>query len=59
MATTIQHPDLGEVNGQTAEGVVQFLGLQYASLKDRFASPELRTDYTSKTVDATKFGQVL
>ncbi|KAK3686804.1 hypothetical protein LTR37_019437 [Vermiconidia calcicola] len=63
MATTkILHPTVGPINGSTAkEGVVQFLGLQYATLADRFAPPAMR-EYgeQNETIEATKLGpQVL
>ena len=58
---TIAHPTIGPVTGSTAkEGVVQFLGLQYATLVDRFAPPALK-DYgkQNETMEATKLGCVL
>lgn len=58
MATSFKHTSLGEVKGNVVDGTAQFLGLQYASLKDRFAPPQLVTDYGSKSIDATKYGQV-
>jgi carboxylesterase type B len=57
MATTFKHTDLGEVKGNIRGGTAQFLGLQYASLEDRFAPPQLRTKYGA-SIDASKFGQV-
>ncbi|KAF2442415.1 alpha/beta-hydrolase [Karstenula rhodostoma CBS 690.94] len=56
MTTTYKHKDLGEVKGNSNDGVVQFLGLKYASLENRFAAPSLVTDYGSGHTDATKFG---
>ncbi|PVI02247.1 carboxylesteras-like protein [Periconia macrospinosa] len=57
MATTFKHPDLGEVKAKPVDGALQFLGLKYASLQDRFAAPQLYTNYNSSTsIDATKFG---
>lgn len=56
MATTLQHAELGEIRGNTVDGVVQFLGLKYATLKDRLASPELLDSYGPGPTDATKFG---
>ena len=54
---TYSHPGMGEVKGTSAkEGVRQFLGLQYATLKDRFAAPELRQYAASAVIGATKLG---
>jgi hypothetical protein len=52
------HPSIGRLKGNTAkEGVLQFLGLQYATLTDRFAPAKMK-EYSnqSETVDATKIG---
>ncbi|KAJ4296317.1 hypothetical protein N0V90_006362 [Kalmusia sp. IMI 367209] len=56
MTTTFKHQDLGDVKGNAKDGVVQFLGLKYASLEDRFASPSLVTEYGSGVIDASKYG---
>lgn len=62
--TTTKHPLIGEVKGivrtdesvEPHQGVRQYLGIQYATLKDRFAPAVLR-EYGGKTgVDATKIG---
>lgn len=58
MSTTLQHPDLGKLKGLTGDGTVQFRGLKYATLEDRFAAPELCTEYDSEPTDATTYGQV-
>ncbi|CAK7222510.1 hypothetical protein SEUCBS140593_004923 [Sporothrix eucalyptigena] len=55
MSNTLHHPLLGTVRGRVGVGVVQFLGLQYATLKDRLADPELKTTYGGET-DATRLG---
>jgi len=57
MATSFKHADLGELKGIVGGGTAQFLGLQYASLENRFAPPQLKTKYGA-TIDASKFGQV-
>lgn len=49
----LQHPDLGTFNGRSGDGVEQFFGIQYATLKDRLSEPVVRTKYDSE-VDATK-----
>jgi carboxylesterase type B len=54
--STLEHPSLGQVKGlRDADGVEQFLGIQYATLKDRLAEPVIRTDYTGG-IDATQHG---
>ncbi|KAK0386865.1 hypothetical protein NLU13_5178 [Sarocladium strictum] len=57
MATVLNHPRLGEVLGapHESEEVVQYLGIQYATLGHRFASAEVKTEYGGK-VDATSWG---
>jgi carboxylesterase type B len=56
MSATLEHEHLGELRGKTVESAVQFLGLKYASIKDRLAAPQLVDSYASGTTDATKFG---
>ncbi|KAF2281350.1 carboxylesteras-like protein [Westerdykella ornata] len=56
MATTLEHPELGQLKGISVAGTTQFRGLQYASLKNRFAPPELVTTYGAGPTDATKYG---
>ena len=55
MGETFKHPEIGEVKYATKEGVQQFLGIQYATIKDRFAPAVLR-EYNGEGVDATKIG---
>ncbi|RBQ72556.1 hypothetical protein FVER14953_13281 [Fusarium verticillioides] len=57
MAFTLNHTRLGDVQGLKlhGQGVVQYLGIQYATLAHRFAGPELKTDYGGK-IDATRRG---
>lgn len=56
MSATLDHPEFGQVTGTAVDGTVQFLGLKYASLENRFAPPQLVTSYGSVPVDATKYG---
>lgn len=49
------HPELGEIQGLKANGIIQFLGIQYATLKDRLSEPVLRTDYP-ENIDARHYG---
>lgn len=60
MAATISHTSLGEIRGKVGDGVVQYLGLKYATLKNRFAEPEVVTAATGPSsqgpIDATTLG---
>lgn len=58
MSATLKHEHLGELKGKTVDDAVQFLGLKYASIKDRLAAPQLVDSYGSGAIDATKFGYV-
>ncbi|KAF2144753.1 uncharacterized protein K452DRAFT_285078 [Aplosporella prunicola CBS 121167] len=56
---TIHHPHLGTIHGTADDdGVIRFLGLQYATLKDRLAAPELVVSGSGGAgeIDARKFG---
>ncbi len=55
---TLQHPDLGEVKGNAGDGVEQYLGIPFATLKDRLSPPELKTHYDG-VIEATRFGSVM
>jgi carboxylesterase type B len=56
MSAILEHDDLGTLKGATVDGTVQFRGLQYATLKNRFAPPELVTKYASSPQDARRYG---
>ncbi|CAO2656511.1 Nn.00g053140.m01.CDS01 [Neocucurbitaria sp. VM-36] len=56
MSTTLKHPNLGELKGNVDDGTVQFLGLKYAKLQDRFATAEIIDNYGSGAIDASKYG---
>jgi hypothetical protein len=57
MTTAFKHQILGEIHGVQGDGIMQFLGIKYASLKDRFAKSELLNyDSGSRGLDATKLG---
>jgi carboxylesterase type B len=58
MSVTFKHAPLGDLKGNSVDGAVQFLGLKYASLKNRFAPAELIESYGGGA-DATKFGSVV
>lgn len=55
-SVTLEHGVIGTINGiRRAEGVDQFLGIQYANLADRFARGTLVETYTTP-VDGTAQG---
>jgi hypothetical protein len=56
MSTSLQHSELGELKGNIIDGVAQFLGLKYATLKNRLATAELLSNYGQEPTDATKYG---
>lgn len=58
MADVFKHPILGELKPKNANGVKQFLGLKYASIKNRLAVPELYTPAGPGIIDATQHGHV-
>lgn len=51
----IQHPSIGDIEGLDGDGVYQFLGVQYATVKDRLAESQVKTAYEGP-VDATRHG---
>lgn len=58
MAASIKHTKLGEVQGNIKSGTAQFLGLKYATLKNRLATAEIAQNDGTGVIDATKFGYV-
>lgn len=56
MTTTLRTISLGEIRGKVADGVVQYLGIKYASLKNRLADAELIEKREGDVLDATKDG---
>lgn len=48
--------DFGEFRGKKGDGVTQYLGVKYASLKDQLSVPEMVVDYGSEVVEAVEFG---
>ncbi|KAF2011780.1 carboxylesteras-like protein [Aaosphaeria arxii CBS 175.79] len=55
MADNILKTPFGDFVGNDGEGLVQYLGIQYARLQDRLAKPEMVDRYDDR-VDATKIG---
>jgi hypothetical protein len=57
MAAKLLHPSLGEIHGRQGDGVTQFLGVKYASIKDKFAPSEVyEHNKTNGVIDGTKLG---
>lgn len=60
MTSILKHQLLGEIHGVQGDDVVQFLGVKYASLVNRFAKSELLGHNVGNSIiDATKVGYVL
>lgn len=55
MTSSIKTPS-GTFTGKAGNGVVQYLGVKYASLKDQLSVPEMVQDYGVEVVNATKYG---
>jgi carboxylesterase type B len=57
MSAHLKHQKLGQIQGKQGDGVVQFLGIKYATVKDRFAGSEL-VEYGNgeSVIDATNLG---
>jgi carboxylesterase type B len=57
MATTLQHPTLGNITGVVKDGVTQYLGIKYATLENRLAAPVPLLDNGGRgPIDATTYG---
>lgn len=57
MTSTLQHPALGKITGVVKDGVVQYLGIKYATLENRLAAPFPLLENSGRgPIDATKFG---
>lgn len=52
---SLSHPSIGTILGRDVDGAYQFLGIQYATLQDRLAESQLKTEYKSP-VDARNHG---
>lgn len=57
MAVKLKHPSIGEIHGVQGDEIVQFLGVKYATIADRFAASKV-TEYepSASIIDATKLG---
>lgn len=57
VTATLNHPSIGKVVGNAdCEHVTKYLGLQYATLADRFAPPQMKKYSQNDTIDATTHG---
>lgn len=56
MVSVLHTSSLGDLRGKDHDGVVQYLGLQYATLKNRLADAELVEGRNGDVLDATKDG---
>lgn len=60
MTTTFDHRSIGPIKAKvTSPQIVQFLGLQYATISDRFAKAAPKHYAKGTEVDATKLGLAL
>lgn len=55
--TTLDHPAIGRIVGNAEiENVTKYLGIQYATLADRFSPPQMKQYGQSEEIDATRNG---
>jgi carboxylesterase type B len=54
--TVLQTNHLGQIRGKTVDGVTHYLGIKYATLRDRLADAELVERREGEVLDATKDG---
>lgn len=55
MTSTLKSASLGEIRGRDDNGVIQYSGIKYATLKNRLADAEL-AESNGGVLDATKDG---
>lgn len=56
MDTILQTKALGNIRGKSNGAVTQFLGIKYATLRNRLADAELIEERQGDTLDATRDG---
>ena len=56
MTSTLKSASLGEIRGKVEDGVIQYLGIKYGTLKNRLADAELAESHGRGVLDATKDG---
>ena len=57
--TSINHPSIGKIRGKQSGHVVQFLGIKYGDIKERFGPPSLHVAASPENagiIDATSYG---
>jgi carboxylesterase type B len=59
MSTIITTSNLGQIRGKSGDGVTQYLGIKYATLKDRFADAQLVEERHGDILDATADGYIM
>ncbi|CZR65553.1 related to carboxylesterase [Phialocephala subalpina] len=52
----LKHASFGDLTGVSVGGVTQYLGIKYASLKNRLSAAELYDGTPGSSIDATKLG---
>jgi carboxylesterase type B len=55
----ILQTSIGTFEGKKGDGVVQYRGIKYASVRDQLSVPELMTEYGTDIIDATRYGYVI
>jgi carboxylesterase type B len=56
MAAVLQTQHLGTIQGKSGDGVTQYLGIKYATLKNRLADAIPIDNHEGVTLDATRDG---
>jgi carboxylesterase type B len=56
MVTLLQTQQLGVIQGKNCDGVTQYLGIKYATLKNRLADAVLYERNSDGVLDATNDG---
>lgn len=54
----LQHPVIGSVQGKYSKGVIQYLGIKYASLQNRLAEPNVVEYQPGSSLNAVVHGYV-
>ena len=52
MSSILDHPAIGKIQGKQGQGVVQYFGVKYGHLKDRFATAELPARHNCRCDEA-------
>jgi carboxylesterase type B len=54
--TALLKTSFGTFRGKKGDGITQYRGIKYASVKDQLSAPEMVTGYGDQEIDATHFG---